>query len=223
MTLTVHHLNESRSQRVLFLLEELGVPYEIRFYTRDAKTMTAPSTLKGVHPLGKAPIVTDGDVTLAETGHIIDYLIEQHGGTGTLRPAAGTPERERYGYYLHYAEGSLAPLMVMALVFGMLPKQAPLPLRPFAALIAKGAVGGFVGPQLDGHLDMLEDELAHRSWFAGPDFSGADVIMSFPLQALRAQGRLKTRPRLRNWLDRLEARPAWARAEQKGGKLTLAF
>lgn len=223
MTLTVHHLNESRSQRVLFLLEELGVPYEIRFYQRDAKTMMAPPALKAVHPLGKSPVVTDDGVTLAETGLIIDYLIEHHGGDGTLRPAADTPDRIRYGYFLHYAEGSLMPVVLMSMVFSMLAKQTPSPLRPLASLIGKGASARFVGPQLANHLDFLESELDARPWFAGPEFSGADVIMSFPLQALRVSGQLEHRPNLRNWLGRLEARPAWERATRKGGKLTLSF
>lgn len=223
MTLTVHHLNESRSQRVLLLLEELGTPYEIRYYQRDPKTMMAPASLKAVHPLGKSPVVTDGDDTLAETGLIIDTLIDRYGAGGTLRPQPGTPDHLRYGYYLHYAEGSLMPLVLMSMLFGMLPKQTPLPLRPLAAVIGRGARAAFVGPQLARHLNFLEGELKGRDWFAGPDFTGADAIMSFPLQALRAQGGLGARPNLAAWLDRLEARPAWARATAKGGPLSLKF
>lgn len=221
MTLTVHHLNESRSHRVIFLLEELGVPYEIRNYSRDPKTMLAPPSLKAVHPLGKSPVVTDGDEVLAETGHIIDTLIERHGGR--LRPGADTPDRLLYGYYLHYAEGSLAPLMLPSLVFARLPKQMPFPLRPVAALISHGLDTQFLNPQLSTHLAYLDSELSGRPWFGGTEFSGADIIMSFALQALRASGKLKDRPHLTAWLARLEARPAWARTIAKGGPLTFKF
>ncbi|MGI4745767.1 MAG: glutathione S-transferase family protein [Janthinobacterium lividum] len=221
MTLTVHHLNESRSHRVIFLLEELGVPYEIRHYSRDPKTLLAPASLKAIHPLGKSPVVTDGDEVLAETGHIIDTLIERHGGR--LRPEAGTQGRLLYGYYLHYAEGSLAPLMLLSLVFARLPKQMPFPLRPVAALISRGLDTQFLNPQLSTHLGYLDSELSDRPWFAGSEFSGADIIMSFALQALRASGRLTNRPHLTAWLTRLEARPAWGRTIAKGGPLTFKF
>ena len=223
MALVVHHLNESRSQRVLFLLEELGVPYEIRRYARDPKTMLAPPELKAVHPLGKSPVVTDGDVTLAETGLIVDYLIQHHGGDGILRPPADAPERLRYAYYLHYAEGSLMPLVLLSLLFGRMPRQAPLPLRPLAGLIAKGVMGGYVTPQTRLHLGILDAELATRAWFAGETLTGADAIMSFPIQALKARGALGAHVNLCNWLERLEARPAWTRATEKGGRLTFKF
>lgn len=221
MTLTVHHLNESRSHRVIFLLEELGVPYEIRNYSRDPKTMLAPASLKAIHPLGKSPVVTDGDEVLAETGHIIDTLIERHGGR--MRPEAGTADRLLYGYYLQYAEGSLAPLMLLSLMFARLPKQIPFPLRPVATLISHGLGTQFLGPQLATHLSFLENELSSRPWFGGNDFSGADIIMSFAVQALRKTGRLADRPHLTDWLARLEARPAWARTLAKGGPLTFSF
>lgn len=222
VTLTVHHLNESRSHRVLFLLEELGVPYEIRRYERDAKTMMAPPELKAVHPLGKSPVVTDGALTLAETGHIIDTLID-HQGQGRLRPGEGSPERLLYDYYLHYAEGSLGTLMMLGTIVSMMPKQAPLPMRPVAAMMGHGLETSFIGPQLKLHLDFLESELGLRPWFAGQELTGADAIMSFPLQAFRMQGKLEGYPALLDWLQRLEARPAWARTIEKGGPLTLKF
>ena len=222
MTITVHHLNESRSQRVLLLLEELGVPYEVQSYARNRKTMLAPNALKSVHPLGKSPVVVDDALTLAETGHIIDTLIDRH-GAGRLRPAPETPDRLRYGFFLHYAEGSLAPLMLLSLVFSRLPRQLPFPLRPVARLISHGLEMQFLRPQLATHLDFLEAELAGRPWFAGQDFTGADAIMSFPLQAMLATGRLEHHPRLRDWVQRLEARPAWGRAIERGGPLTFSF
>ncbi|WP_419729027.1 glutathione S-transferase [Lichenicola sp.] len=222
MTITVHHLNESRSQRVLLLLEELGVPYEVRRYERNRKTMLAPDALKSVHPLGKSPLVVDDDLILAESGHIIDSLIDRY-GAGRLRPPPGTPDRDRYGFFLHYAEGSLAPLMLLSLVFSRLPRQMPFPLRPVARLISRGLEMQFLGPQLATHLDFLEAELSGRPWFAGNEFTGADAIMSFPLQAMLATGRLEDHPRLRDWVQRLESRPAWARAVERGGPLTFRF
>ncbi len=223
MTITVHHLNESRSQRVLFLLEELGVPYEIAFYQRDPKTMLAPRALAAIHPLGKSPVVVDGGSVLAETGLIVDTLIDRHGAGSTLRPEAGAPDRLRYDYFLHYAEGTLMPLVLLSLVFARIPRQMPFVLRPVARLIGAGVMSSFVGPNVKTNLDFLESELAARPWFAGESLTGADVMMSFPLQALNSRVGLAGRPRLQDWLRRLEARPAWGRAIDKGGPLTFGF
>src|ERR1700683_5245112 len=152
--LTVHHLNNSRSQRVLWLLEELALPYEIKFYQRDARTMLAPPELRAVHPLGKSPVVTDGEVTVAETGAIVEYIVEKAGGR--LRPAAGTPERLRWTFWLHYAEGSLMSPLLMKLVFDVMPRRAPMILRGLVRNIATRAKAGFVMPQLGTHFDFLE-------------------------------------------------------------------
>ena len=222
MTLTVHHLNNSRSQRVLFMLEELGVPYEMKHYRRDPRTMLAPASLRAIHPLGKSPIVTDGATTIAETGAIMEYLAATY-DDGTLMPPAGTEERRRVTYYLHYAEGSLMPLMLLSLVFGRLPKQAPFLLRPLLRKVSAGADAQFMGPQIALHLDYLEGELDGRPWFAGDRFSFADAQMSFPIEI--AGARLKQlgakRPKLQNWLDRIHARPAYARGLEKGGPYRL--
>lgn len=223
MATIVHHLNQSRSQRVLFLLEELGQPYEIRFYQRDPKTMLAPPALKQIHPLGKSPVVEDDGDVLAETGLIVDTLIDRHGAGTTLRPAAGTPERLRYDYYLHYAEGSLMPMGLLSLVFARLPSQVPFPIRPVAKLLAKGVEKQFIGPNIGNHLRFLDGELSGRPWFAGQDFTGADAMMSFPVQALNKRAGLDRYPHLADWLRRLEARPAWIRATDKGGALTFDF
>ncbi|MCQ8280162.1 glutathione S-transferase [Acetobacteraceae bacterium KSS8] len=223
MATIVHHLNQSRSQRVLFVLEELGRPYEIRFYQRNPKTLLAPPELKRIHPLGKSPVVEDDGDVLAETGLILDTLIDRHGAGTTLRPEAGTKERLRYDYYLHYAEGSLMPLGLLSLVFSRLPSQAPFPIRPVAKLLAAGVRKQFVGPNIGHHLRFLNDELDGRPWFAGQDFTGADAMMSFPVQALNDRAGLGRYPNLADWLRRLEARPAWTRATEKGGTLTFEF
>jgi len=220
--ITVHHLNNSRSQRVLWLLEELGVPYEIRHYQRDAKTMLAPPSLRAVHPLGKSPVITDGGRTVAESGAIIEYVVERHGG-GRLAPAPGTPERLRYTYWLHYAEGSAMPPLVMKLVFSRL-KTAPVPffLRPVVKGIATKVTRGFIDPQIRLHLDYMEGELAKDEWFAGREFSAADIQMSFPLEAAATRGGLDAGyPKLSAFLERIHARPAYRRALDKGGAYQL--
>jgi glutathione S-transferase len=220
--ITVHHLNNSRSQRVLWLLEELGVPYDVRRYERDAQTMLAPASLKAVHPLGKSPIITENGATVAESGAIVEYIVERH-GQGRLAPPAGTPERLRYTYWLHYAEGSAMPPLVMKLVFTRV-KTAPMPffIRPIARGIADRVLGSFVEPQIKLHLDYLEAELAGRPWFAGAEFTAADVQMSFPLEAAAARGGLDaTRPKLMDFLARIHARPAYQRALAKGGPYEL--
>ncbi len=222
MTLTVHHLNNSRSQRVLFLLEELGVPYEIKYYRRDPKTMLAPAALRQVHPLGKSPIVTDGDATLAETGAILEYLAATY-DDGTLMPPAGSEERRRVTYYLHYAEGSLMPLMLLSLVFSRLPRQAPFLLRPLLRKVAAGVHAQFMEPQLTLHLNYLDRELEGRPWFAGHRFTVADAQMSFPIEiaGVRLRQLGAARPNLQSWLDRIHARPAYARALEQGGPYDL--
>jgi glutathione S-transferase len=220
--ITVHHLNNSRSQRVLWLLEELGVPYEIQRYQRDPQTMLAPAALKAVHPLGKSPVITDDGMTVAESGAIVEYIVERY-GQGRLAPKPGTPERLRYTYWLHYAEGSAMPPLVMKLIFTRL-KSAPMPffIRPIARAIADRALSGFVEPQIKLHLGYLEGELGKSPWFAGADFTAADVQMSFPLEAAAARGGLDAaRPKLMEFLARIHARPAYQRALEKGGRYEL--
>jgi glutathione S-transferase len=216
--ITVHHLNNSRSQRVLWLLEELGVAYEVKRYERDAKSMLAPPELLAVHPLGKSPVIVDGTATLAESGAIIEYLVDRYGG-GRLIPAAGTPERLRYTYWLHYAEGSAMPPLLLKLVFDRVANNpAPWPVSAIARRIAGTVTGAFIGPQLKRHLDYMEAELAAHPWFAGEEFTAADVQMSFPLEAAAARAGLDAgRPRLMAFLDRIHARAAYRRALERGG------
>ena len=222
--ITVHHLENSRSQRVIWLLEELHVPYEIRRYQRDGKTKLAPPELKAVHPLGKSPVITDGDITVAETGAIFEYLLDTYDAKGTLRPAAGTPAR-RFTYWLHYAEGSAMPPLLLALVFSQVAK-APMPffVRPVARAIADGAMKSFIGPQLALHMGYMDAELATAPWFAGKSFSAADIQMSFPLEAAAARGDLaKGGGHLTAFLEKIHARPAYKRALEAGGPYDMKF
>ncbi len=216
--ITVHHLNNSRSQRVLWLLEELGVAYEVERYERDPKTMLAPPALLAVHPLGKSPVIVDGAVTVAESGAIIDYLVERYGG-GRLIPPAGSPERLRYTYWLHYAEGSAMPPLLLKLVFDRVANgPAPWPISAVARRIAATVQNAFIGPQLQRHLEYMEAALGAHTWFAGEEFTAADVQMSFPLEAAASRAGLDAgRPRLMAFLERIHARGAYRRALERGG------
>lgn len=219
----VHHLNNSRSQRILWLLEELGLEYDIKYYKRDPKTLLAPVSLRQVHPLGKSPIITDGTLTLAESGAIIEYLVEQY-GKGQLAPPLGTPERLRYTYWLHYAEGSAMPPLLLKLVFDRI-EQQPMPffVKPIAQMITSRTKETFITPQITQHLNYLEAELEKTSWFAGNEFTAADIQMSFPIEAAVARGGLNSsRPRLMEFCDRIHSRPAYKRALERGGAYQLA-
>ena len=219
--LTVHHLNNSRSQRVLWLLEELGLPYEIKYYQRDAKTQLAPPELTKVHPLGKSPVVTDDGVTVAETGAILEYLVDKAGGQ--LRPAAGSPEKLRWTYWLHYAEGSAMPPLLLKLIFSVLPTRSPALIRPLVRAISARTIESYIDPQLKTHFDFIESELSKSTWFAGEEFSAADVMMSFPLEAGASRGNATVgRPRLKAYVERIHARPAYKRALEKGGPYAYA-
>lgn len=220
--IVVHHLNNSRSQRILWLLEELGVEYEIKKYQRDPKTMLAPAELRAIHPLGKSPVITDGDATLAESGAIIEYLLERY-GNGRFIPAAGTPDKLRYTYFLHYAEGSAMTPLLMKLVFDRV-ETSPMPFfaKPIARGIAQKVKGGYIMPQIVQHLAYLEAELGKAIWFAGAEFSGADIQVSFVLEAAASRGGLGEQyPKLMAFLERIHARPAYQRALERGGKYEL--
>jgi glutathione S-transferase len=217
----VHHLNNSRSQRILWLLEELGLEYDIKPYQRDPKTMLAPPALHAVHPLGKSPVVTDGDLTLAESGAIIEHLSDRY-GAGRLAPAFGSPERVRYLYWLHFAEGSAQPPLLLKLLFDRVKSGAPVFVRPVARAIADKALNSYVLPNIERNLNFMESELRSREWFAGDAFSSADIQMSFPLEAARMRGGLnESRPRLMAWLEKIHDRPAYRRAIERGGKYDL--
>lgn len=214
--LIVHHLNNSRSQRVLWLLEELGVPYEIVRYQRQAN-MLAPPELRAIHPLGKSPVITDNGNTIAESGAIIEYLVGTY-GKGRLIPPADTPERLRYTYWLHYAEGSAMPPLLLKLIFDTMPKRAPLLMRPIANAISSRALATMVTPQLKTHMSFWEGELSKSEWFAGAAFTAADIQMSFPLEAAAARGGLEQgHPKAMAFLARIHARPTYQRALERGG------
>jgi len=220
--ITVHHLNNSRSQRILWLLEELELPYEIRRYARDPKTMLAPPELLAIHPLGKSPVITDDATTVAESGAIIEYLIERY-GNGRLIPPVGTPDRLRYTYWLHFAEGSAMPVLLLKLIFDRI-ETGPMPFyaKPIARGIAGKVSAGFIRPNLQRQLAFLESELSDREWFAGALFTAADIQMSFPVEAAQARAGLdQSRPRLMRFLERIHARPAYQRALAKGGPFAL--
>ena len=221
--LVVHHLNNSRSQRVLWLLEELGVPYEIRHHQRDGKTMLAPKELLAVHPLGKSPVIVDGKTTVAETGAIVEYILDVY-GHGQLRPAAGTPEYLRYRYWLHFAEGSAMPPLLMKLVFDEVQK-APMPffVKPIAKAISQKVLGMLVWPNLKRQFDFIEAELGKSTWLAGNELTGADIMMSFPLEAAKQRAGLDaSHPRMLDFVQRIHARPAYQQALKKGGPYDFA-
>ncbi len=221
--ITVHHLNNSRSQRVLWLLEELAVPYEIHHYQRDANTMLAPPELLAVHPLGKSPVITDGRSTVAETGAIVEYLIERH-GEGRLAPQPGTADHLRYRYWLHFAEGSAMPPLLMKLVFDKI-AESPMPffVRPIAKAICNKVLDAIVWPNLKRQFDYMEAELGKHRWFAGDAFSAADVMMSFPLEAAAQRAGLDaSRPKLMAFLKRIHERPAYRKALERGGPYAFA-
>jgi glutathione S-transferase len=208
MTIIVHHLENSRSQRVLWLLEELALPYEVKRYERNPKTMLAPPELRKVHPLGKSPVIEDGEYVIPETGAIVEYLVEK--ANGRLGPPPHRAQILRYRQYLHYAEGSLMPPLLVMLVINRLGLLG----RPARPTIQR---------MIDQHLDYLEQELATRDWFVGDDFTAADVMMSFPLEAARGRAGLDaSRPRLIGWLDRIHARPAYQAALKRGGPYAYA-
>lgn len=222
--ITVHHLENSRSHRIIWLLEELKLDYEIVHYQRNKKTMLAPASLKQAHPLGKSPVIidsTDNTTTVAETGAIIEYLMDQY-DDGTLRPKSGTVERQHYNFWLHYTEGSLMPVLLLRLLFNKLNKSPmPLPLRPVAGLIATGVRHKFIQPRLKEHMEFMENEIAKRKWFCGKRFSAADIMLSMALQGLAARNSLADYPNLSNTLEKMLKRPAYRRAIKRGGELEL--
>lgn len=227
--ITVHHLETSRSQRVLWLLEELGVPYEIKLYKRDPRTKLAPPALKAVHPLGKSPVITDNGLTIAESGAIIEYLAEKYGGQGVgdvseLVPQKGTPEHLQCRFWMHYAEGSLMNWAVMKLVFMTIPTQ-PMPffVRPIARQLCAQVQAKLIDPNLTSGLDYMESHLASHAWFSGERLTIADFQMSFAVAAALSRGSSAARyPRLAAYKARMEARPAYQRAVAKGGPVVMS-
>ncbi len=221
--IVVHHLADSRSQRLLWLLEELGLDYQVKRYERDPKTYLAPKALKALHPLGKAPLLQDGDILLAETGAIVEYLIDTYDTGGHLHPLRGTPAGRQFTFWMHYAEGSAMPPLLLKLVFSQLPHRAPALMRPVVKAIAAKANAGFIDPQMQTHFRFIEDSLAQTGWFAGANFSAADVMMSFALEAAATRGLdLAHFPNIARFLNAIHARPAYTAALAKGGDYAYA-
>jgi glutathione S-transferase len=219
--ITVHYLDNSRAHRILWLLEELGVAYEVKTYKRGPD-YRAPASLKAVHPLGKSPVIVDSGRVIAESGAIMDYLVETYGGED-LRPQAGTEERLRYHYWMHYAEGSAMPLLVMKLIFARIPGQVPFFVRPVARMISNGLRRKLIDPQFADHLALWTSELSRDGWFAGKVFSVADIAMSFPVEgAMTAIGRDQDTQVLRRWMEAIRARPAYQQALARGGEYRYA-
>lgn len=224
--IVVHHLEHSRSQRILWLLEELGLPYTVKRYSRDPITYLAPPELFKVHPLGKSPVITDGDITVAESGAIVEYLVEKAGGK--LRPEAGTQAARDFTYWMHFAEGSAMPFLVMTLIFNKI-ENAPLPLLlkplvlPIARGISKQVKSSFIDPNLARQFKYINDVLTQNAWFCGADMTAADIMMSFPLEAAcsRAQA-IAQFPKIREFVDRIHARPAYKKALEVGGPYDYA-
>jgi glutathione S-transferase len=220
--LVVHHLENSRSQRILWLLEELGVDYEIKFYKRDEKTSLAPSELIAVHPLGKSPVITDDDITVAESGAIAEYLVGKY-DDGRLLPTDGTPELRDYTYWLHYAEGSFQPLMLVSLIMNRI-ETAPMPffVKPIAKGIAAKVRSNYLDSNVERNLDFIESTLGKTTWLCGDELTAADIQMSFPIEAAEVRTNLRDGyPNLAGFLDRIRARPAYRAALARGGPYDL--
>ena len=222
--LIIHHLNNSRSQRILWMCEEIGIDYQIKHYQRDSKTQLAPQELFDVHPLGKSPVITDdtdGDVTVAESGAIIEYLAQNYGKE--LIPEHGSDEYRQYIYWLHFAEGSLMPQMLLKLIFDKI-KTSPMPffVKPIAKGIANKVIDGYVGPNIKSNMKFIENHLNQNKWFAGDKLSGADIQMSFPLEAAMASNKSGGYPAIQTYVDKIHARDAYKKALEKGGPYDYA-
>lgn len=209
--IVLHYLNNSRAQRILWMLEELELPYEIKYYQRGAN-MLAPESLKKVHPLGKSPVITDDGLTIAESGAILEYLQETYDAHGKFKPAEKA-EKIQYRYWLHFAEGSLMPLLLLGIVFEQLGKS-PVPwiFRPIGKAVGLGFEKNFLNQQRTTQLRFIDSHLRESEWFAGEAFSAADIQMSFPLDVLEKQGKLTAYPSIQNWLNNIRQRPAFIRA-----------
>ncbi len=216
--ITVHHLNNSRSQRILWLLEELGLEYQIKEYIRDPKSSSAPESLKAVHPLGKSPVITDGEITVAESGAIIEYLLDTYDNQQNLRPTKGQALLD-YRYWLHFAEGSLMPLLVMKLVMMKMPKN-PMPffVKPIAKALSQKVQQIFINPRLSPQMDLIEATLAKNTWLTGDTLTAADIQMSFPIQASSTRTDLSAFPNIARYLKQIDAQPAYQKAVERGGK-----
>jgi glutathione S-transferase len=220
----VHHLNNSRSQRILWLLEELELPYVIVRYERDKVTMRAPASLRAIHPLGKSPVLEDGANVVAESGAILEYLVDKY-GSGRLKPALGSPDELRYRFYMHYAEGSVMPPLLVKLIIEKI-ETAPVPffLKPLFKGISQQVHRAYIDDQMRTHFDFIESELRRSAWIAGDQFTAADIQMSFPIEAAEARGVIGSqRKAIRSYIEKFRSRPAYVKAIQAGGPYDLNY
>ena len=219
--ITVHHLNNSRSQRILWMLEEIGQDYQVKHYQRDKQTQLAPKELFNVHPLGKSPVITDGEITVAESGAIIEYLAQTY--AKQMIPQNNTEAYRQYIYWLHFSEGSLMPQLLLKLVFDKI-KTAPMPffVKPIAKGIANKVLNGYTLPNIKNNMDFIESHLAQSKWFAGEIFTGADIQMSFPLEASMARVNTDAHPHTKAFVDRIHALDNYKKALVKGGPYDYA-
>jgi glutathione S-transferase len=215
--ITVHYLKKSRAHRLLWLLEELGLPYEIKLYDRDPKTFAAPAELRAIHPLGKSPVLVDGGLTLAESGAIFEYLLGRYDSNG-LVPPVSSEDWPRYLYWMHSAEGSAMPLLVNKLIFSHFPTQTPVFIRPLAKAVSNGLLKALIEPQLPRVFDTWEAALGEHQWFAGDQFSAADIMMSYPVEAGSLRGDATAgRPRLAAYVETIKQRTGYQLAAERAG------
>jgi glutathione S-transferase len=221
--ITLHHLEKSQSIRILWLLEELGVPYEIKLYDRDPQTRLAPAAYKAVSPLGTAPVITDGDVTLAETNAIVDYILDQNDPAGRLRPAPGSAMRAKYLFWFHTAQGSLQPLLTNKFVMMALTTRAPFLVRPVAKSLVGALDAGFFAPRLNALMGEIEKALGQSKWFAGDSLTAADIVMGYSMElaAHRAGMDAQRFPNGHRFLKQMREYPSYIRAMEKDGKGTI--
>ncbi len=221
--LTLHHLEYSQSYRVLWLLEELGVDYELKLYERDKITRLAPKEYKTISPLGTAPVITDGDITLAETGAIFEYILDQNTGS-SLRPKVGANARVNYLFWLHSSQGSMMPMMLMGLVFTMLETRSPALIRPVIKTVLGKARSAMIQPRLKLLLQKAEADLDATGWFAGDQLTAADMMMSYPIESADSKGLLKDKyPNCQAWVKRIKAMPSYQAAKEKDGRPSAIF
>jgi len=221
--ITLHHLEYSQSYRVLWLLEALGADYELKLYERDKTTRMAPAEYKAVSPLGTAPVITDGDLKLAETGAIFDYILDQY-QESSLRPAANTAARTDYLFWLHAAQGSLMPMLLMSVVFQMLVTRSPGVIRPLIKMVLGKAASAMVNPRVTLLLDKAEADLAASGWFAGESMTAADMMLSYPIESAQSKGLLKGKyPNCEAWVERIKQEASYQAAKEKDGRDSAVF
>ena len=220
--ITLHHLEYSQSFRILWLLEDLGTEYKLKIYNRDPKSRLAPADYKALSPLGTSPVITDGDLVLAETNAIIDYILDQHPKTA-LRPKPGHAARVKYLFWLHAAQGSMMPLLLMKTVFNVMKSRSPGLIRPIISAVLNTTQTAFLGPRMMAILDLAETDLSQTKWLAGDELTAADMVMSYGMEAASIAGLLETRPNCQRWVQQMHENPSFITARQKDGRDDIAF